>query len=161
MLNRCSLKFSTVFSIKSTSSLCIHSSSCALGFLVSVEEPDERRDIVISSKLIDMLIDILRSPRMVLLGEAGSTSIGVVSRTLRAWRCRLSMSRTESTVQKVPVRPQPAEQWTRIGRASSGSGPEGEPLLTWRHTASHCSMRPRRWVGCAGAPKSGQCEYWS
>lgn len=90
------------------------------------------------------------------------SSPGVIARLCalcpRHCRCRFNMSMTESTVQKVPVRPHPAEQCTSMGRAwASGSGSSGRRTSVKNDACITLasSTSARRCEGCAGVPKSG------
>ena len=103
----------------------------------------------IFDRLLDQILIVESYPfaiNFVLLRTWGSRRWGkewaVFHRLVVRWR--LSMSMTESTVQKVPVRPQPALQCTTMGRASGGSGSEKDECVVLRTTASHCSTRPKR-----------------
>ena len=114
---------------------------------------------------------------------------GGFERLICASLCRLSMSMTLSTVQKAPVRPQPAEQCTSMGRtlsavsglschdrgavsstfftvcrpapgSSAVSVTDAMVEGTSTGRAARCmtlasSTRASRWLGWAGAPKSG------
>lgn len=76
-------------------------------------------------------------------------------------RCRFSMSSTLSTVQNVPVRPQPALQCTKTGRCPCGSASSllKAVVLVICLIFSHCSINCKRCDGCEVVPKSGQYGY--